>query len=162
MLNRLPGQLPSLSLMLADIGQPSPKALAKPFGVPVSTAAEWIASGSAPLPVLLALFWLTRWGQSSVEADAVNHASMQASMTSALKTERDKARAQLAHVLGLADTGAANDPIYCGPPQLQSLPVHWRSIHCRSAGNWPIAQAAMTAPASTTTASRATLPALGS
>lgn len=162
MLNRLPGQLPPLSLMLADIGQPTPAALAKALKVSPATARKWISQDSAPLPVLLSLFWLTRWGRSIVDADAVNQASMNASLATALQTERDQARAQLAHVLGLANTGAANDPIYCGPPQLQSLPVHWRSIHWRSAGNWPIAHAAMTAPASTTTASRATLPALGS
>lgn len=110
MLNRLPSYLPPLSVMLGDIGSPSTAELARAFGVTERVAKKWRALDDAPRPVLLALFWLTRWGQSAVDADAVNAARLHASIAVTLQREVDRLHAQLAWLTGLADFGSANAP----------------------------------------------------
>lgn len=96
--------------MLDDIGRPKPRDLARALGVSQRTVSRWIAADSAPTPVLQALFWLTRWGQSSVNADAHNAATMHAAMVGALRREIDVLRASLERLGRIADFGAANDP----------------------------------------------------
>ena len=110
MLNRLPGQVPPLSMMLDDIGRPTPRALARAFDVTERTARRWIATENAPLAVLLALFWLTRWGVSAIDAEAHNAAVMHAAMVMALRTEVDVLQRKLKRIGQIGDFGAANDP----------------------------------------------------
>lgn len=118
-LNRLPRQLPPLSLMLADIGEPKPAQLARLLGVKPATVSRWIAKDAAPLPVLLAIFWLTRWGRSQIDADMTNAAQLHADHARALGLQLQETRAQLARLAGLVESlaGAANGPLYhvCGP-----------------------------------------------
>jgi len=110
MLNRIPRHLPDLSTMLEDIGNPKTEALARALGVSPSTARRWIAAGSAPTPVMQAIFWLTSWGQNAVHCEAHNAAIMHASMTRLLRIELAEMTARLQHIEGLADFGSANDP----------------------------------------------------
>ncbi len=111
MLTLLPRQVPPLALMLADIGNPSAAQLGRAFGVTPRTAASWCRLDRAPLPVLLALFWLTRWGRSQVDCQAVNAARLQAGLADALAAENRALRAQLARLVNLGHFGCANDPI---------------------------------------------------
>lgn len=110
MLNRLPRQVPPLSMMLDDIGRPSPRELARAFDVTERTVRRWIADDSAPLTVLLALFWLTSWGISAVDAEAHNSAVMSASMVRVLRGQVSDLKARLDRLGKIADFGAANDP----------------------------------------------------
>ncbi len=71
-----PTHPPPLSLILADIGQPSPATLAKALGVSERTARRWIASDRAPLVARLALWPLTRWGHSAASAHHANAATL--------------------------------------------------------------------------------------
>ena len=66
MLNRLPTptQMPPFQTMLDDIGNPTAHALARALDVTPTTVKRWRRAGTAPRPVLLAIFWLTRWGRS--------------------------------------------------------------------------------------------------
>ena len=68
MLNRLPTptQLPPLEIMLDDIGSPTAAELGRALGVTPRAVERWRDAGTAPRPVLLAIFWLTRWGMNAV------------------------------------------------------------------------------------------------
>lgn len=67
-----PRVMPSLVMMLQDLGSPTDRHLAAFLGVNVRTVDRWHQRGHAPRPAMLALFWLTRWGRSQVECQAVN------------------------------------------------------------------------------------------
>lgn len=71
-----PRVMPPLALMVEDLGSPTGPQLAAFLGVHPRTVARWLARGHAPRPVALALFWLTRWGRSQVECQAVNDARL--------------------------------------------------------------------------------------
>jgi predicted DNA-binding transcriptional regulator AlpA len=109
-LAKLPRQLPALSAMLRDIGDPKPAAVAAALGVSERTVWRWIADDDAPRPALLALFWLTSWGWSAVEADARQTVNIARGMSEALTRERDALAAQNARLQALGDFGSANDP----------------------------------------------------
>lgn len=113
MLCLIPRSIPSLTLMLDDIGCSSDrnvKELAQALGVCERTVRYWRSKGNAPRPVLLSIFWLTRWGQSAVNCKAHNDARMYAGYVGSLKSEVSDLRAQLAKLAGLGDFGSANDP----------------------------------------------------
>lgn len=110
MLNLLPRQLPTFPTMLADLGNPPASALARALGVTDRTARRWVADEHAPRPVLLALFWITRWGQSEVACEAHNSAVMHAGMVGCLQREIKALRRELARVVGLGEFGCANSP----------------------------------------------------
>ncbi len=126
MLCRLPRQLPPLSMMLDDIGRPSPAAVARALGVSARSMRRWIAADAAPRSVLAALFWLTRWGVSQIDADAYNAATLHASYARSLKDENASLRADLGRALALAD-GAANVSSWRELPLAQVLPFRPRS-----------------------------------
>src|SRR6218665_685316 len=123
MLNRIPGHTPPLSLMLDDLGQPSAPALAKALGVTERTVRRWLAADEAPRTVLLSIFWVTRWGRSAVDAEATNDARAAWGYLGAVKDENAALRAELARVLALADTGAANDATQLVRPLAEVIPI---------------------------------------
>lgn len=125
MLRRFPKTTPALSVMLADIGSPSPEALASAFGVTTPTARRWLQEDEAPLPVQLALYWLTRWGTSEIDAKAHNDAVAAGREMIRLRSEVEALRAQLESVGRIADFGSANDPVPESPATLAttSYPV---------------------------------------
>lgn len=110
MLALMPRQVPPLGVILANIGNPGPRALARALGVSERSAQRWIAADEAPLPVLLALFWLTSWGASQVECQAVNAAAVHAQLVAALRAENDRLRAEIQRLVSLGSFGSANDP----------------------------------------------------
>lgn len=107
--------------MLDDIGRPSPANVARALGVSTRSVRRWIAADAAPVPVLAALFWLTRWGVSSVDAEAHNAATLAAGYVRALKDENAALRLDLGRALALAD-GAANVSSWRELPLAQVLP----------------------------------------
>lgn len=113
MLNRLPTprETPPLSLILEDIGRPAPAAVARALGVAPCTVSRWIAADDAPRLAALALFWLTRWGMSRVDCEAVNAATLYAQQARGLADELAQVRAQIARLARLGDYGSANDPV---------------------------------------------------
>lgn len=74
MLHHIPRNLPSLGDMLADLGRPHPYSLGQALGVDERTARRWIKQGHAPRAAMLALFWVTSWGSSALDAAAHNRA----------------------------------------------------------------------------------------
>jgi len=99
----LPRATPALPLMLADIGEPSTQSLAAAFDVDRKTARRWVREGTAPRSVLLALYYVTRWGRSEVHCQAENDARAHAALAFVLRAELDQANAQLARLGQLGD-----------------------------------------------------------
>lgn len=121
MLNRIPRHMPALSTMLDDLGKPTPAALARALCVSTSTARRWISADVAPHSVMVAIFWITRWGISAVDAEAYNSATMHASLAAQLKLDLAESRRQVVRLVELLDQvksfdQAANAPIYFDRP----------------------------------------------
>lgn len=110
MLHTMPRQLPALSTMLDDLEHPPTATLARWLGVSPRTAARWVAADDAPRPVLLALFWCTRWGRSEIECAAVNDAARLASLADAMAAQVVALQRELARVVAAGDFGSANAP----------------------------------------------------
>lgn len=119
----LPRHTPQLDMMLDDIGAPGAAELAKALGVSPRTAARWQKTGEAPRAVMLALYYVTRWGRSDVHCQAHNDARQQAALAFCLKTELDKANARLASLGQIGDFGSANDPLPMAPTNALPWPV---------------------------------------
>jgi len=117
-----PVALPVWHTLLEDLGHPPADRIAKVLGIGVRTVYRYHRQGSAPRACQLALFWLTRWGQSLVHANAVNDCTVAVGYVESLRRELADARQQLSHVLALADTGAANAPLLGGAPSIKTTP----------------------------------------
>lgn len=111
MLKLMPRTLPTLHAMLKDIGSPGAVVLGKALCVHPRTVQRWLAAGAAPHPVMLALFWLTRWGQSILECEALNETNLRLAIARNLADENAKLAGQINHLSGIADFGSANDPV---------------------------------------------------
>lgn len=126
MIRRLPKHVPSLELMLNDLSNPSPEALAKALGVTRSTVYRWLKQGEAPRPVMLALFWITRWGVSDIHCAAHNDAVNQAQLAAMYRSRVEVLEAKLERMGRIGDFGAANDPaqeVLRHPPKLPVVAV---------------------------------------
>lgn len=104
-----PRVIPPLSTILADIGSPTACDLAALLDVHPRTVQRWLADDAAPRAVLLALFWMTRWGRSQLDAQAHNDAQHAARLARLAQLDVDRLRKQNAHLLRVGDFGAAND-----------------------------------------------------
>ena len=93
--DRAPKTLPVWQLILTDLGNPNPIRVAKVLGVGLRTVYRWNASGSAPRAACMALFWLTRWGRSEVDAAAVNDARLACALVTALENQVRELRLQV-------------------------------------------------------------------
>jgi hypothetical protein len=110
-IHHAPSTLPIWQLILEDLAHPSAHQIGKVLGVGTRTVYRWNRTGHAPRSAALALFWLTRWGRSQVHTQATNDALMAVALARSLGDELELVRGQLARVLALADTGAANRPL---------------------------------------------------
>lgn len=103
-------QIPALSTTLQDIGNPTPTAVAKALGVHERTVQRWIAADSAPQAVLIALFWVSRWGMSLLDAELFNSAAVYRGLADTLRRENAQLRQLLGRLGHIGDFGSANDP----------------------------------------------------
>jgi hypothetical protein len=110
-IHHAPAALPIWQTILDDLGNPHPARVAKVLGLGLRTVYRYNREAQAPRHVCLALFWLTRWGRSQVHCQAVNDCQLAVAYANAIEIELRQARTQLAHVLALSDTGAANQPV---------------------------------------------------
>lgn len=113
-----PVALPIWETMLDDLGRPPAPRLARFLGVGVSTVYRYNQTGQVPRSVALAVFWMTRWGQSLVNVNAVNDCTQAVGYVECLRRDLEAARLQLEHVLALSNTGSANSPLLRGPHDL--------------------------------------------
>jgi hypothetical protein len=121
MLSLLPHAVPPLAVLLADMGNPSASAVALALGVTARTVQRWQSADEAPRVALLALFWLTRWGQSAVNCQAVNDARMLAQRADVLHGQNVALRVELARLLRLGRFDCANDVTTLAGPHLAAV-----------------------------------------
>lgn len=123
MLNRLPKCTPSFSELLADIGSPSDQAIAKALNVTGRTVHKWRKT-EAPRPVLLALFWITRWGLSATNAEVLDLSDMHYATTVMQRLEIKRLQSTIEQLQRIGQYGSANDPLsnWTGPGLAQSIP----------------------------------------
>lgn len=119
---KAPRQLPPLDLLMADIGQPSAKVVARALGVSERTVYGWQAAGQAPRPAHLALFWESSWGRSVIAAEAVNGERWARGQVEGLQREAATLRARVAYLERVGSFGSANAPTY-RPGLLGELPA---------------------------------------
>lgn len=125
MLANLPSRLPSFDLLVQDMLAP-PDEIAKALGVTVTTFKRWCRSGDPPRSVVLALYWLSRWGQHDLDADLYNRAQMLQALADSRAREIRSLNAKLARLSALGSFGAANDPlvdVHITPGDLPARPV---------------------------------------
>jgi hypothetical protein len=103
-----PASLPIWELILDDLGNPPAARVAKVLGLGVSTVHRYRQLGAAPRACQLALFWLTRWGQSRVNVNAVNDCQMAVSYVASLRRELEFVRLQLSRA-------PSSSPLIGGP-----------------------------------------------
>lgn len=67
-----PRALPALSQLLPDLGNPSPREIARFLDVTERTVYGWKAADRAPRAAMLALFWESSYGLSALDAELFN------------------------------------------------------------------------------------------
>ena len=102
--------LPSWQQLLDELGQPSARRIARVLGVGPRTVYRWNATGRAPRVACLAVFWLTRWGRSAIDAQAVNDARTAVGYADSLRRELLHAERTIAHLKAIGRFDTANEP----------------------------------------------------
>lgn len=95
-IEQTPKALPVWETILQDLGAPSAPRIARALDVGTSTVYRWNQTGQAPRMACLALFWLTRWGRSEIDARATNDAMTAAALARSLGEERNALRGRVA------------------------------------------------------------------
>ena len=103
--------VPTLQFMLADLGNPPAKVVAKALGVSLRTVRGWLAKGCAPHAASIAIFWHTSYGRATIDADLVNAARNFAQVAAAQSFEMNNLRTRIAYLESIGTFGAANDPL---------------------------------------------------
>lgn len=105
--------LPSFDLMLQDLPA-TPAQLARHLDINPRTLQRYQATGDAPRPVLLAMFWETRWGRSAADTEAANFAALHFRRAEIAERQVRTLQRQVATLEHeLAQSGqAANSPVW--------------------------------------------------
>ncbi len=109
-----PAALPYWQTIWDDLGRPPGRRIARVLGISERTVYRYHQAGHAPRVVLLALFWLTRWGRSAVHVQATNDALMAVSLVRGLESDLKRLSAQVSHLERLGGYGTANEPLRHG------------------------------------------------
>lgn len=107
---KLPTRLPTLADTIRDLGT-TPATVATELDVATSTVYRWLEAEKAPRSAMLALFWLTSWGQSHLDADLWNLANISQGLARALRDENANLRARITYLERVGDFGSANDAL---------------------------------------------------
>ena len=109
--SKAPNQLPDLSILLDDItGGHNLPMIAKHLGVDAGQLTQWKISGCVPRSVQLALFWESKWGQSTLETTERNDVAVWRDLAKSLQRETTTLRARITRLENLNAHGAANSP----------------------------------------------------
>lgn len=131
----MPKRIPTFKEMLEDIGNPPPREIAKALKVTERSVRRWLAAKKAPHPAMLAIFWLTRWGMSEIEAAAHNAAIGSAGLARSLQDELDQVKVTLARISKIGDFGSSNDPMH-GIIQNQLVQFKAKTVASKPVANW--------------------------
>lgn len=110
---RAPSQakLPPLRMMTDDIPT-NRDAIARHLDIAPRTLARYLADEQAPRPVMLALFWETRWGRGAADCEAANYGQAMHARAESLQRENAALRRQLAQLEQMRADGSANAPFF--------------------------------------------------
>lgn len=106
--------------MVDDIGRPKSDHLAKALRVSPQTVRLWNSKDAAPHLAMCTVFWLTQWGQSTLDVDLVNTGRLNAALARCLRDELDTSQRALIEAEALLGASCANMPRYT-VPQLPML-----------------------------------------
>lgn len=109
-IEQAPRRVPNWHLMLEDLCQPAPEELGRVLGLSKRSIQRFNAADRAPRAVELAVFWLTTWGRSQIDCQAVNAARVAIGYADSLEREVERLKAHLCQLAALGQHGAANDP----------------------------------------------------
>jgi predicted DNA-binding transcriptional regulator AlpA len=121
MLYLTPKTLPGFDDLWRGIGKPHPTSLAAALGVDVRTVYRWMATDQAPRPAALALFWLTPWGLSLIDADQQNRLTNATGQAAALCRDLAHMSDQLTRAQRMAEHHARHDQAANDPPYSAAL-----------------------------------------
>lgn len=104
--------LPTFEQIYDDlrISGATPEILAKFLGVSLSTVYRWLGGQEPPRPAMLAMYWITKWGLSELDAELYNRAQVYQGLADANAREIRKLHEVIKRISSLGSFGAANDP----------------------------------------------------
>ena len=100
--------------MLADLPA-TRQQIARHLGISNRTLLRYIKDNQAPRPVMLSLFWETRWGRSAADVEAANFAALNYRLLKGLESDNARLKVQVATLELLCSrgpAGAANQVFY--------------------------------------------------
>lgn len=100
--------------MLEDLPANVPQ-IARHLGLATSTIERYRAAGQAPRPVMLAMFWETRWGRSAADCEAANWGAVYYRKALGLERENKVLKRQIAQLESMLHPRfghAANVPFF--------------------------------------------------
>jgi predicted DNA-binding transcriptional regulator AlpA len=109
-----PVSLPPWQYMMDDLCSPPARRVARVLGISERSVYRWTSEGNAPRCASLALFWLTNWGRSAVDAQATNDARVAVGFCHSLNAQNCWFRSELVRVRQLA--GLSPDDPYMPAP----------------------------------------------
>lgn len=121
-LHRMPRSTPALSVLLQSLGDPAALELARALAVSERTARRWQRADQAPRAAMVALYFVSRWGWSEIESDALYAIDTARALSKALREENAALWAALSRLQGIGDFGCANDSLAACVAHLQAGP----------------------------------------
>ena len=109
-IDHAPRLVPIWPQLMEDLCQPRPTRVARVLGISERTVRRYNSTGHAPRNVCLAVFWLTSWGRSAVNAQAINDAQLAVSYVRALNDRILELEQLVNHLRSIGHFGAANEP----------------------------------------------------
>lgn len=104
-------ELPQLREILANLGNPSSRAIAQALGLSERSIRAYRKRGSAPRPVMIALFWVTTWGHARINVDMHNECTQAHQLARALRSENETLKLMVEQLAKHRNDRCANDPI---------------------------------------------------
>lgn len=112
-----PRALPALSQLLPDLGNPSPREIARYLDVTERTVYGWKAADQLPKAAQLALFWESSYGLSALDAELFNRVAVYRNLSESLNHEAQMLRVRIARLEKIGSFASANAP-YLAPVAL--------------------------------------------
>lgn len=110
-----PRATPALSLLLPDLGHPSPREIARFLDVTERTVYAWKAQDRAPRAAMLALFWESSYGRSALNAELHNSALVHKQHADSLARHVVNLESRIARLEKIGRFDSANAPLLDAP-----------------------------------------------
>lgn len=105
-----PRAVPALSQLLPDLGNPSPREIARFLDVTERTVYAWKATDRAPRAAMLALFWESSYGLSALDAELFNTVQVHKGHAESLARRVVNLESRIARLERIGQFGTANAP----------------------------------------------------